>query len=277
MVFVLGFSQALYVLAVNFDSGALDGSATGEFETANRIFRGWLALFRMATGEKPGWSMSHSEVSTPDGTKANMEQVFIYLLFVAFVILVFIVLLRLLISMFNETYKSVKDSRERIWRIQRGQFILMAERRLLMLCKIQHLLFKNCCWNAKPAPLQATTCTWGQRLLCHMWLGEVDEVSTKSYRDDSDSVRLMRKLELEDRADSKTVQDYTDKDFEKEQWTKVPGRHSKMFKEESLPTHWSSAEHATPAFHSNKSSVIRTKELRRRNIARLTNRVNAVR
>merc|ERR1711988_218122 len=151
LVYIFGFSQALYVLNVDFDGGGV-AEQQDVVDLASQIFRGWLALFRIATGEKPGWSKMDTTNASVGAFKSSVEQLFIYAIFVSFVILVFIVLLRLLISMFNETYAGVKKSRERIWRIQRGQFLLTAERRLLMLCKIQHYFFKSmpsfgCTWS----------------------------------------------------------------------------------------------------------------------------------
>ncbi len=218
--------------------------------------------------------------------------------FVSFVILVFIVLLRLLISMFNETYAGVKKSRERIWRVQRGRFLLTAERRLLMLCKIQHRVFKSMpsfgfrLGGDSGGKIRATL---GQRLLCRMWLGEVDEVSTRSYKDDSGAIRLMRKQELKAIADECSTDEsqslrkekwlaendlsrYDATDWENEEWTIQPARHSMVFQGESIEAALgaSNAE-KPPAFAVRATSEVRTKELAIRNATRLKNIVNAKR
>ena len=211
-----------------------------------------------------------------------------------FVILVFIVLLRLLISMFNETYAGVQKSRERIWRIQRGQFLLTAERRLLMLCKIQHHFFK---WmpslgGSGEGKVRATL---GQRLVCRMWLGEVDEVSTRSYTDASGAVRLMRKHELEALSEEYSAADgakarkvhwlaqnsllkYDAEDFQQEEWSLQPTWHSNVFQGESIEAALAEAvNNKRNTFVFYPSSEIRAKELASRNETRLKNKVNAKR
>ena len=53
-VFILGFGQALYVLAVD----TINDEASGNFA---RMVRSWLSLFRIATGEKPGWAKQNRD------------------------------------------------------------------------------------------------------------------------------------------------------------------------------------------------------------------------
>ena len=53
-VFILGFGQALYVLAVD----TINDESSGDFA---RILRSWLSLFRIATGEKPGWAKQNRD------------------------------------------------------------------------------------------------------------------------------------------------------------------------------------------------------------------------
>jgi hypothetical protein len=84
LVYIFGFSQALYVLNVDFDGGGgvteqQDMASTDSAaETVARIFRGWLALFRIATGEKPGWSKMDTPNESVRDIKSTVEQLYIY-------------------------------------------------------------------------------------------------------------------------------------------------------------------------------------------------------
>ena len=99
-VFILGFGQALYILAVDTVNDPSESSGD-----VARIFRSWLSLFRIATGEKPGWAKQDRDWDTLPGRDSEMhqdlEQAYIYLLFFAFVIIAAIVLLRLLVRVAN--------------------------------------------------------------------------------------------------------------------------------------------------------------------------------
>jgi Ca2+-binding EF-hand superfamily protein len=280
-VYVLGASQLLYVLGI-------DVAAVGERDSSPsaRIVKSWLALFRVATGEKPQWGKADQDWEsdaaetgqTISDWKRTAEQIFVYSVYVLFVILVFIILLRLLISMFNETYGEVKKNRDQIWRIQRGLFILMAERRL---CTIARMLSR--------CPLPGTYhgtpvyASIGQRLLCHMWLGDTVQVidnaihvdpndgisRTKTKddlekdaihelvndaisldgeagQDDSDTSNLFSKTTLqEEREDEKEI--IANKiriklaEAQKGNWTIQPGPHSHMQTTSTLPARWAAA------------------------------------
>ena len=50
-----------------------------------------------------------------------------------------VVMIRLLISMFNDTYAAAKKSAEAIWRIERGLYILTMERRMIF--SLNYILF----------------------------------------------------------------------------------------------------------------------------------------
>ena len=193
-----------------------------------------------------------------------------------FVILVFIILLRLLISMFNETYGEVKKNRDQIWRIQRGLFILMAERRL---CTIARMLSR--------CPLPGTyhgtpvKASIGQRMLCHMWLGDtVQVIDSAIHVDPNDGIaRTYTKDDLEKDAIHQLVNDAIRPDGEgqdsdtshlfsktslqeesedekeiiankiriklaeaqKGSWTIQPGPHSHIQTTSTLPARWAAA------------------------------------
>jgi hypothetical protein len=88
--------------------------------------------------------------------------------------------------MFNETYNEVKKDRERIWRIQRGQFILTCERRLLLLAHVWDSVFSCMAHSKRFGVLNRLLCgsydgipvraTLGQRLVAQMWVGDTIEV-----------------------------------------------------------------------------------------------------
>jgi hypothetical protein len=114
-VMVLGFALGLHVLRVD----KTDDHPNGD------VFAMWLDLYRTTLGEKPMWSK----------TNITEHPWVIYLFFIVFSLMCSVVLVRLLISMFNETYANAKKSAESVWRIERGQFILTMERRLIFLAK----------------------------------------------------------------------------------------------------------------------------------------------
>jgi len=110
-VSIVAFSQALRLLDVDIN---------GEFKTEAYSM---LALFRMVLGDKPSWS----KASGAGDSAAPWLSVAYYLVFSAYCS---IVLLRLLISMFNETYAAVKKEAENEWLLSWGQGILKMERRV---------------------------------------------------------------------------------------------------------------------------------------------------
>jgi hypothetical protein len=267
-VYVLGASQALYVLDI-------DVAADRDGSPAARIIKSWLALFRVATGEKPSWG-KHDQDWDEDGEalsrwKITFEQILVYAIYVLFVILVFIILLRLLISMFNETYGEVKKNRDQIFRLQRGVFILTAERRLRTIATI---LKCGCCCARTYHGVRVKT-SIGQRLLCHMWLGEtVQVVDNVPHVDENDGVpRTMTKDDLENEAIhavaehdleneailatskslnqdvkrkvAKKIRNKLEDELRQGDWTIQPGPHSYMQTTPTLPARWS-ALHKTP-------------------------------
>merc|ERR1719382_603609 len=88
---------------------------------------GMITMFRVLLGEKPAWTKNPS---IEDLGALGWIGAAYYILFSASTT---IVLLRLMISMFNETYGSVKKLAEEEYRLTWGQMILRSERRLKLL------------------------------------------------------------------------------------------------------------------------------------------------
>jgi hypothetical protein len=111
-----GFSQGVNLLHVE--------EADRDFKT---VLQGMLTMFRVLLGEKPSWTksaiMNSEDLVGPVGS----------LYYVVFSVTTTIVLLRLMISMFNETYGGVKKVANEEWRLTLGQMILRTERRLKLI------------------------------------------------------------------------------------------------------------------------------------------------
>jgi len=116
---IAGFAQGLWVLDVD---------PTAEF---SNIGYGMVCLFRVVLGEKPVWAKSGADLHT------HLEVLAIGY-YIVFVVCTSIVLLRLLISMFNETYARVRKKAEEEWRLYWGQSLFKTELRLRLLLPRQY-------------------------------------------------------------------------------------------------------------------------------------------
>ena len=99
-VLALGFGVGLYVL-----------KGVNEEQEEETLYEQWLELYRVTLGAKPYWS---STATTMGGGE------WLVLFYVAFTVFSSVVLIRMLISMFNETYNKTRQNAESVWRIERG-------------------------------------------------------------------------------------------------------------------------------------------------------------
>lgn len=120
-VLVLGFGLGLHIMEVDVN----DENPNGD------VFAMFLDLYRVTLGEKPYWSKRETTI----------YPWIVFMFYITFSLLSSVVLVRLLISMFNDTYAQAKKCAEAVWRIERGIFILTQERRLLFL--INNIIFWN--------------------------------------------------------------------------------------------------------------------------------------
>eukprot|EP00756_Hemistasia_phaeocysticola_P003685 Hpha_TRINITY_DN12386_c0_g1::TRINITY_DN12386_c0_g1_i1::g.156021::m.156021 len=109
MLVIVGFAEALYVLGVK-----------DEEDDSGEIYALMLQLYRVATGEKPGWGRKYS----------GEYPVLVFILYIMFSLYAFIVLLRLLICMFNRTEAEVQVRAMAEMRLRWARCVLKYERRL---------------------------------------------------------------------------------------------------------------------------------------------------
>ena len=125
MGFSFGLSLMLqehdYRVVDEADDTVIDRQISGSWmEVASRL----LELYRVKLGEKPPWSKWDDE---------NSESASHTLFYVLYSLSTGVILIRILISMFNETYVDASRNAEKVWRLERGRFILKMERRIICL------------------------------------------------------------------------------------------------------------------------------------------------
>jgi len=121
------FFLFLFISCAGFSQGLRLLNVPGADTDFNSFVQGIITMFRVLLGEKPLWTKNPS---IEDMGVLGWIGALYYVLFSASTT---IVLLRLMISMFNETYGGVRKHAEQEYRLTWGQMILRTERRLKLL------------------------------------------------------------------------------------------------------------------------------------------------